>query len=116
MARFKDFGSPFDAAAAEKLVFKIYDEEFECYPEMQGKVLLEFVRTSASEDVADSVTAITDFFSKILTEESFERFEKLAVDPNRIVSVSTLAEIVSWVMEQYSDRPTQGSEHSSTGE
>lgn len=116
MARFKDFGAPFDADSAEKVVFKIYDEEFACYPQLQGKVLLEFVKNSNSEDLVDSVTAVTDFFQKVLVPESFERFEALANDPNRIVSVSTLAEIVSWVMEQYSDRPTTGSERSSTGE
>lgn len=116
MARYKDFGSPFDAEKAEKLTFKLYGEEFECYPEMQGKTLLEFVRNSSSEDVSQSVKAITDFFNKVLTPESFKKFEELADDPNKIVSVSTLTEIVSWVMEQYADRPTQGSEHSSTGE
>ena len=116
MAKYKDFGSPFDAEKAEKIVFKIYDEEFECYPEMQGKTLLEFVKDSASEDVANSVQALSEFFNKVLVPESLERFNALANDPNRIVSVSTLADIVSWVMEQYSNRPTEGSEPSSTGQ
>lgn len=116
MARFKDFGNPFDADAVEKLTFKLYGEEFECYPEMQGKTLLQFVEMSNSEDVADAAAAINLFFKKILVPESYERFEALADDPNRVVSVQTLAEIVGWVMEQYSSRPTQGSEHSPSGE
>jgi hypothetical protein len=116
MARYKDFGAPFDAETAEKLTFKLYGEDFECYPEMQGKTLLEFVRNSSSDDITESISAITDFFSKVLVPESFEKFESLADDPNKIISISTLTEIVSWVMEQYADRPTQGSEHSSTGE
>ena len=111
MSRFKDFGTPFDASKVEKIVFKLYDEEFECYPEMQGKILLEFVRQSASDDTVSSVTAIESFFEKVLLPESYERFDSLAKDPNRIVTVSNLAQIVGWVMEQYSDRPTEGSEN-----
>ena len=109
MARFKDFGAPFDAASAEKLTFKLYGEEFECYPEMQGKTLLGFVEMSASEDNAQAVKAISSFFANVLTPESNERFDALASDPERIVNVVTLTEIISWIMEQYSDRPTLGS-------
>jgi hypothetical protein len=116
MARFKDFGAPFDSEHAEKIVFKIYDEEFECYPQMQGKILLEFVKKSASEDTVDSVEAIESFFGKVLLPESAERFDALARDPNRVVSVSTLAQIVSWVMEEYSDRPLEESKNSPSGE
>lgn len=115
MARFKDFGSPFDMEAAEKLTFKLYGEEFVCYPQMQGKTLLQFVEITASEDEAASAAAILKFFSKVLVPESFERFEKLADDPNKIISVETLVEIVGWITEQYADRPTKGPEHSPTG-
>jgi hypothetical protein len=110
MARFKDFGAPHDASLDEKISFKIYDEEFECYPEMQGKTLLGFVEMSASEDSAQAVRAINNFFNVVLTPESYERFDALATDPKRIVNVTTLTEIIAWIMEQYSSRPTQGSE------
>lgn len=116
MARFKDFGKPFDSESAEKITFKIYDEEFHCFPEMQGRTLLEFVRLSQSEDTTDSAIAMEKFFEKVLFPESYERFDALAKDPERIVSVSTLAEIVSWIVSQYTDRPTEGSEQLPTGE
>lgn len=115
MARFKDFGSPFDSDSAEKLSFKIYDEEFFCYPEMPGKTLLEFVSLSNSEDPAETAKSINTFFKKVLTEESYVQFENLAQDPNRVVSVTTLTEIIQWLVEEYSGRPTQGPEHSPTG-
>lgn len=115
MARFKDFGNPFDSDSAEKVSFKLYDEEFECYPQMQGKTLLNFVQKSNSEDVSDSAEAMNLFFEKVLTPDSYKRFEDLANDPNRIISVQTLADIVAWILEQYTDRPTEGSEHSPTG-
>lgn len=110
MARFKDFGAPHNSEKSEKLTFKLYGEEFECYPEMQGKTLLGFVEMSTSEDNVQAIRAINTFFEVVLTPESFIRFDALAKDPKKIVSVTTLSEIISWIMEQYSDRPTQGSE------
>ncbi len=115
MARFKDFGTPFNAEDAETISFKIYDETFECFPEMQGKTLLEFIQLTQSEDTTDSAFAMEMFFLKVLKPESAARFDALAKDPERIVSVQTLAELVGWIMEQYSNRPNEGSEQSSTG-
>ena len=115
MARFKDFGNPFDSDAAEKLTFKLYGEEFECYPQMQGKILLNFVQMSNSDEASDSAEAILLFFEKVLVPESYERFEALTTNPEKIITVQTLADIVSWILEEYSDRPTQGSEPSQSG-
>jgi hypothetical protein len=116
MSRFKDFGAPNAGVKQEKLSFKIYDEDFECMPVLPGKVLLSFAELSASEDGSDSAKAISTFFKKVLTEESYARFDELTEDPNRLVTVETLAEIVGWIIEAYTDRPTQGSEVSLTGE
>lgn len=110
MARFKDFGSPEDGKA-ENLTFRLFGEEFTCYPAMPAKTLLDFVKKSASDNSADSADAVNLFFEKVLLPESYERFDALAQDPERIVTMETLGEIVSWIMEEYSNRPTQGSEH-----
>jgi hypothetical protein len=109
MARFKDFGRPADADS-EPLTFKLHNEDFTCYPAMPGKTLLEFVQRSSSDDIAVSTSAITDFFEKVLVPESYARFNVLANDPDRIVSMQTLSDIVTWVLETYSDRPSEGSE------
>jgi len=109
MTRFKDFGTPQDSNR-EPLVFKLHDEEFICRPAIPGKTLLEFVKKSDSDRATDSAVAVEEFFKHVLIEESYERFESLARDPDRVVTMSTLGEIVSWVLEEYSDRPTQGSE------
>jgi hypothetical protein len=116
MARFKDFGAPFNIETAEKLTFKLYGEDFHCFPEIQGKVLLEFSSLSDSENPSESSAAIVNFFKSVMDEESYGRFDDLATDPTRIVSVQTLAEIVEWLVGEYTNRPNLGLEHSSTGE
>jgi hypothetical protein len=106
MARFKDFGSGSDKPT-EDISFKIHGEEFTCRAAMQGKVLLDLVAKSAdTENPGAAAEVIGDFFKTVLMPESYERFDKLATDPDKIVDVDTLGEIVGWLVEQYSERPT----------
>lgn len=106
MAKFKDFGSP-DSGEKEPISFKIYDEEFLCVPSLPGKILLDLVSKSNSDMSSDQASMITDFFSSALLDESLERFNKLIVDKDRVVTTETLAEITGWLVEQYGDRPNQ---------
>ena len=108
MARFKDFGSGAGGTANSNPVsFKIHDEEFNCISEIPGKTVLNLVSKSSSEDPAQSAEAVMKFFEIVLTPESRARFDALAEDPDRIVTMQTLSEIIEWLVEQYTDRPTE---------
>jgi hypothetical protein len=104
--RFKDFGSG-NAVDAKPLSFKIHDEEFHCVPNLQGKLLLDLVVDSASDDPASSAQVITTFFKNVLLDESNVRFQALLVDKNKFVSVETLGEITGWLVEEYTNRPEE---------
>ena len=106
MAKFKDFAAP-DTGSKEKVSFKIYEEEFFCVGSLPGKILLDLVSMSSSDSSSDQASMITDFFSSVLLDESLERFNKLIVDKERVVTTETLAEITGWLVEQYGDRPNQ---------
>ena len=115
MAKFKDFGS-FGDKPKEPVTFKLYDEEFHCRPALQGKMLLDLIaRTTNSEDPAAGARVISEFFSGVLLADCYARFELLTNDPDKIVDVESLGEIVAWLVEQYTDRPTPRSEVSSSG-
>jgi hypothetical protein len=105
MTKFKDFGSGNSTGEKEPVSFKLHGETFECRAELQGKVLLDLVASSASENGADAAKTINDFFKQVLLPESYERFNTLLVDPERIVSVDTLGEISGWLVENYAARP-----------
>lgn len=96
----------------EPITFDVFDESFEAYPQLQGIVILEYVAAIAESDEsngAEAAVMILDFFEKALVPESYERFLKLTHDPDTIVEADELTEIVSWLMEQYTDRPTEAS-------
>ena len=109
--RFKDFGSGKDVNS-EPLKFALHGEEFECRPALQGKVLLDLVANSDENDGAAVAKVMTTFFKTTLVEESYERFNTLLEDPDKIVSVETLGEITGWLVSEYSGRPTSGPEDS----
>jgi hypothetical protein len=113
--RFKDFGGSKNESK-EPVRFKLYNEEFFCKPAVQGKVLLELVSKTSEDNPAEMANIITEFFSKVLLPESAEKFNNLLEDEEKIVSVETLGEISSWLMEQYSNRPLVVPEPSSTGQ
>lgn len=116
MARFKDFGSGGPLEEKEPLSFKLHDEEFHCVKYLQGKVLLDLIARSTSDDAADSALIMDEFFTNVLTDESLPRFNELLHDKEKIVRVETLSEIVAWLIGEYSDRPNQQPEDSSTGQ
>ena len=104
MARFKDFGSGNDVET-EPIVFKLYGEEFTCIPSIQGKVLLEIVSDSASDDVAKSSAVTLRFFRSVLTHESLVRFDQMLDSKETVVSLETLTDISAWLIEEYTNRP-----------
>jgi hypothetical protein len=107
-ARFKDFGTGVDdQQVSDPISFKLYGEEFSCNPKIQGSVMLRLIADSASQDASKSAAIVTDFFNKVLTEESKARFNALVESPDKIVSIDTLADITSWLVEEYSSRPTE---------
>lgn len=104
MARFKDFGSP-TKDQDEPLSFKLYGETFHAVPSIQGKTLMGLIKDASVDDPSESAAMVLGFFDKVLVEESLERFTALTESTDKIVPVETLAEIVGWLVEEYSGRP-----------
>ena len=102
-----------DIEESEPLDFDLGGETFVCYPEVQGKTILDVMQVAAEgdEDTRGVMMAVSvlDFFVKVMPPEEYERFEKLMEDPKRIVRMEVLSEIMSWLIEEYTDRPTQPS-------
>jgi hypothetical protein len=114
MARFKDFGT--DSSAEGPIVFKVSGEEFTCLPAIQGKTLLDLIASSSSDDPAVASAVTLKFFEQVLSAESLVRFNNLLESKDRIVSIDKLTDISTWLIEEYTSRPNQQPEASSTGE
>jgi hypothetical protein len=115
MARFKDFGAGSAGKKTDPLVFKLYDQEFSCVPEVQGKMLLELISDSTSDDTSVQSAVTLKFLRTTLLDESLERFEALIGGKENIVTIDTLTDITAWLIEEYTTRPLEQPEDSLTG-
>ena len=107
MTRFKDFGSSAARIAQTPISFKLEGETFTARAAIQGKALLEFAQLT--DDPGKAAGAIPVFFERVLLPESYKRFDALLDSEDKVVEVETLAEIVGWLMEEYTNRPEEPS-------
>ena len=107
MARYKDFGAPVGADSDEPITFTLYGETFRCRPALQGRVLIKFIAESTDEDPSAGARALLKFFKEVIVTSDYERFENLTEGESTIVPMEVLSEIMEWMVEQYTARPTQ---------
>ncbi len=108
--RHKDFGSPVLPEKMEPVTFDLYGKTFDCYKQINGIALLRFVKEASAEDGARATEALLDIFNRVMNEEEYKRFMELCEDPDTIVPVETLSDIVSFLVETYTEQsPTKGS-------
>lgn len=108
-ARHKDFGRPVNTDELEPVTFDLYGETYTCYKQIHGVTLLRFVKDANSEDGAKAPEAMLGIFERVMPPEEYKKFEALCNDPETVVPVDTLGEIIGWLLEIYADRPTKRS-------
>lgn len=100
--RFKDFGRPVKQDELEPLSFSLYGQTFECYKQIHGVTLLRFVKEANSDDGSRATDAMLEIFKRVMPSEEYGRFEELCNDPDTVVPVDTLGEIIGFLIEAYS--------------
>lgn len=101
------------APKVEPITFDLYDQTFTALPTIQGLVLMEFVESTTAGGSA-SISALKGFLEQALGETEYARFSKLAHDPDpeKEIDIKTIGEIVGFLVEEYSQRPTTASSES----
>lgn len=103
----KSFTSSKAKTPVEPITFELEDETFEAYGQVPGAVLLDFISASADESIG-SAGAILGYLKNSMDAKNFKRFDKLTRDPEVLVELSTLADIVAYLIEERSaGRPTE---------
>ena len=100
----------------EPVEFDLNDQTFRCKPALQGAVLLEFVSKADSDSGGQAAGAMYGFFQDCMEEAEYERFREYLNRDDLIIDMSTIGEIASWLVEEYTARPTTPSGPSGTGQ
>jgi hypothetical protein len=113
--RHRSFGKR-KTVEAKPVTFGFFDDDnyvFECKPRLQGAVILDFVAASTEDEGAAAAGHMVDLIRKALKDETERtRFDDLIYsdDPELVIEIEELGEVVSYLVEEYTTRPTQGSE------
>jgi hypothetical protein len=102
------------------LKFKIDNDIFEAPANIPAQILLDFSRRyEAMGEQAETGTyieATQDLIAMVLKPSSVERFKARLSDIENPISLDQLNSILTWLMEEYTGRPTESSEGSSNGQ
>jgi hypothetical protein len=103
-----------DVAASEKtevapLGFDIAGESFEVLPEAPGIILLEFIEATTSNEQGANAAALTKFLKSVMSDEEWKRLDTVLHDPKNMIDIKTISEIVKFVIEEYTARPSEAS-------
>lgn len=105
--KIKSFTSTTEKTVAEPIPFELEGENFEAYGQVPGAVLLDFIAASTQEDSTGTAAAILGYLKSSMNKETFKRFDKLTRDPEKVIQLQVLADIVSYLIEERTSRPTQ---------
>jgi hypothetical protein len=104
----------FKTAAGNHRQFAIDDEVFNCASDLTGGAALQLSALVNSKD-SEKVHQIGQFLDLVLLPEDAVRFAARMRDTTRPVTIAMLGQILQWVLEEYSERPTQQPTPSSAG-
>ena len=110
--KIKSFGTPKEGEsieAAEPITFELAGEEFEAYGDVSGAVLLDFIANYGSDNGAETAKAILDYLKNSMDAENYKRFDAVVRDPKKLIKIETLSEVVGYLMEERSSRPSSAS-------
>lgn len=116
MARFKKFAGGTNISDFEPLEFELNSQLFTCKPAIQGSVLLEFVRDADGDSGGDSAKALYNFLEAAMSKEEYAKLDAVLHNEEVIIDVELIGAIVSWLVEEYSARPTTPPGDSSHGQ
>lgn len=105
--RFKNFGVPVRIAEMVPLEFELCGHTFHCRPAIQSKKMISFVRKTDSDSGAAAGEALHEFMETAIIPEDVEAWREIVDGEEYLIDAAQLGDIVSWLVEQYSERPTK---------
>lgn len=80
-------------------------QQFKLNPSLPGKLILDFMFVSGTEDSSELAKAINTVLDNAIVEEDKERWDEFSGNPKNGVTISVLSEIVGHVTAVLSGNP-----------
>ncbi len=108
----KDFLVP--ASTLGPPTFSIAGQDFTCLAEPPAGVLTDLI-AAAEGTVSAQASSTTGFIEGVLPDADAARFNALIHAKDTVIPIELLSEILGWLVEQYTSRPTTPSSPSLPG-
>lgn len=103
------------ATRNDRISFDLAGETFYCRAVLPGWLLLKFIALSSRDVRGADASALYTLFQDVLEPESYVRFDTLMKSDEYIIEMETLGDISTWLIGEYSNRPTQPQSPSANG-
>lgn len=119
MPRYKKF-SP-KKKSVEPVVFELMEERFTCVSNIPAGVLIKLSNFQTSDGTDDQspntnlLQQVVDFIESVMVDGDIPRFRTILNSKDLEVPFDELVEIMNWLIEEYSDRPTKQPSSSEDG-
>ncbi len=100
---------------ADPPTFTVAGREFKCVPEPPGGALADLFWTFQGTETVLRAAGLVRFISACLPDAEAESFELVIHDKDTIIPIAVLHDIATWLIEEYTGRPTTPSSGSATG-
>lgn len=112
-SRHRSFTTEVVTAESEDLgeiTFDLHGETFVALPEIQGIALMEFIEANSKGGQA-TLGALRLFLQNSMDEAEYAKLHTLlsSKDKTKNTKIETIAEIVTYLVEEYTSRPSQAS-------
>lgn len=100
----KEFDAFIREATQEPITFTVAGETFTCIDSLPLTILANITRQQSN---GQAVVGLADFLTAVVLPEDHDRLEVLMNEPHNAVAIESWAEIVEWLIEEYTGRPTR---------
>lgn len=114
LGKSKTFGSGIPQGVPP-VVMTLNDQQFRVRGSMSGLRLLNLIKAMDGSGESDSATEMVAFVEQAVLAEDRERFMAYLLDAEPPVPLSQITEIITWLIGEYSGRPTVQPEPSTAG-
>lgn len=105
--RFRNFGEAVRASDLPPLEFELCGRLYHCAPAMNSKKLMGFVKRADDAGGSSAGDVIHDFIHEVILSEDREAWDALMDSDDYIIDIQLVSDVVSWLIENYSNRPTK---------
>ncbi len=116
MTRSRSFKGGKNINEFEPVEFELNGEKYLCKSAVQGAVLLEFVANADSESGGAAAGALYGFLEDCMPASEYKRLRDYLKRDDVIIDMALIGEIVTWLVQEFTSRPTQQSAPSEPGQ